>query len=44
MPRLAGIPNFIQQVFARPHTVNGIAIKDLEAGGTDDEFVPIGTT
>ena len=43
MPRLAGSPYFIQQVGDRPHTVNGIAIEDVEAGGNDDGFVPINT-
>jgi transposase len=40
MPWLAGNPFFIQQDGARPHTANG-TIKDLEASGTGDGFIPI---
>jgi hypothetical protein len=40
MPWLAGIPYFIQQDGARPHTANG-TIEDLVACGTGDGFVLI---
>ena len=40
MPWLVGLPYFIQQDGARPHTANG-TIEDLVAGGTGDGFVPI---